>query len=167
MQLQPGRDSALGLRWRALLLMATTVVLLIVGLLGMHAMDGSAAGHSSTGSVHLGSDTAPLSGALHADTAVAQGEHRHAAGTAISAVADDSHKHVQCGDSCVAAPVSPEHTAVACVLALLSALLILVPPGDLSRTRTLTEALRPAVELLSTRIGPRPPSLILLSISRT
>lgn len=168
MQMQPSRGWSRGLPLRALLLMGATVVLLIVGLLGMHALDGSGAGHSASSTAQADRAITQPTGTYHSGAGVvAHVEHRHAAGVVVAAVAGDSHKHVECGDACVSAPVRHEHTAVACVLALLSAMLILVLPGGFARARVLAVTLRSAVDAVSTQIAPRPPSLIQLSISRT
>ncbi|WP_347755624.1 hypothetical protein [Agrococcus sp. ProA11] len=163
-----------GLPLRALLLMGTTVVLLIVGLLGMHALAGSTGGHTGAGAVQ--------SGAAHADTSVAATgahhveagsppavalQHAHTSAHADAAVGAASHKDLQCAETCAGTPLGHEHIAVACVLALLAGLLLLTPPRVLARGWMPAMPALGALSVGSTQIGPPPPSLIQLSISRT
>lgn len=174
-QLGPARGVSRGLSLRALLLLGSTVVLLIVGLLGVHALAGSTGGHTASGTAH--------DGAAHASTSVvtsgaqqlaavsapaAPQQHAHhlpaAASPAVDAAAQND---LQCAETCAGVPLGHEHIAVACVLALLAGLLLLTPPRSIAR------AWMPAVPALtvlaagSTQIGPPPPSLVQLSISRT
>lgn len=145
-------------RWRPadaprrtlLLLLGATVVLLIAGLLGMHALSGGGASHTA-GAEH----GMPLPALAH-DASAAHG-----------APAD------ACGDGCAAparehAPDAPGHVGIAaCVLALLAGLLLLVPPAAGPRASATVTLLWSVPSASAARLFLPPPSLTLLSISRT
>ncbi|MGY3127306.1 hypothetical protein ACVWW9_000805 [Agrococcus sp. UYP33] len=150
---------------RALLLLGATVVLLITGLLGMHALGGSAGGHGSGHAIagHGGvgqSDVAVVAADDHAAHAAPT---HHAQDTAVAAKASG------CTDACAAdGPVAPGHSELmACVLALLAGLLVLVPPARLGIPWASVVTIPMSADASAARAEPPTPSLILLSISRT
>ncbi|WP_405219106.1 DUF6153 family protein [Agrococcus sp. Ld7] len=142
-QLRPARAGARGIPLRALLLLSTLVVLLIVGLLGMHALAGSTGGHTPSVAAH--------SGGTHGSTSVE---------------AAAAHADPECAQAC-AAPLGHEHAAVACVLALLAGLLLLTPPRSIARAWLPTVSAITALAAGWTQVPSPTPSLIQLSISRT
>lgn len=124
---------------RGVLLAVVLVTGVVLGLLGMHALDThgtpgghTLAGHSAPALAHTSASDSPASDA--ADTAVVPGD--------------------PAGDG-----------GAACVLALLGGLLLLLRPSRLIGTGPLLRALRSPVDASA---GPlRPPSLHVLCISRT
>lgn len=151
---------------RALLLLGATIVLLIVGLLGMHALSGGGAGHAA------GQHGAAVASSAHTGHTAPAAHVAHAAHTA-SAAHDAAPVAVVCDDGCAApafgnAPDAPEHAGIAaCVLALLAGLLLLVRPTS----PVLVGAPSIVRWAMLGATGARPaaprPSLTLLSISRT
>jgi H+/Cl- antiporter ClcA len=136
----------------ALLLLLALAVLLIAGLLGMHTFTGDAMGHGTPATMSA------------AHTVVSDGspDSRHAMTADATAASHD------CDDSC-ATGHGGDHASMgaACVLALLAGLLLILPPLLLGR-RGLHHLLRvPASDPPAGLRPPRPPSLLLLSISRT
>lgn len=128
---------------RALLMLGTAAVLIIVGLLGMHTFTAEPAGHGSSGVSHSTSAAA---------TADVDG------GVAVC----DGPCHVTTGQG-----QGHDDMVTACVLALLTGLLLLAPPA-LARRYGLS--LREVTKWLpweATDALPRGPSLTVLSISRT
>ncbi|MCR8670233.1 DUF6153 family protein [Agrococcus sp. HG114] len=128
--------------WVALVICAAV----IVGLLGMHTLSSRGAGHD-----------APSSTALH--PAAAQ----------EAPASRDVDEH-PCDCQPVAPAPAPEHSMLlmACVLALLATLLVLHGPqlgGVLRATRRVGG--RDVERARGTLARPRPPSLLVLSISRT
>lgn len=133
----------------ALLLLGGAVLMIIVGLLGMHTLSAEAAGHG----------TASIS---HAAVATEQPE----SGTTVAL----SGTSTECNALCHA-NTEPGHgqmdMATACVLALLAGILLLAPPILLHRFGPLLWSTTSLWHLTSTSVLPRPPSLVVLSISRT
>jgi hypothetical protein len=137
---------------RTILTVVGAVLLVIIGLLGMHTFSAGSSGHSSTTHMNVSHEAAHPShvmGASHAATAVAS---------------------TNCDDGCVAAthqPMSHDDMMMACVLALLAGFALLLPLARLTRTSVSLRRLSRQVELRIREVLPRPPSLIVLSISRT
>lgn len=136
---------------RTALLLAGSVLMIIVGLLGMHTFSSEAAGHGTT----VGA---------HSSTAVDHATHAggHTAATALSA------ESAPCDDACMTgSPSGHSDMLSACILALLAGLLLLLRPLFAHRLspplRVLMSRLRP---LVGTNLS-RAPSLTFLSISRT
>ncbi|MGM1030665.1 MAG: hypothetical protein ACQEWM_12475 [Actinomycetota bacterium] len=148
---------------RALVLLAAIVALLIVGLLGMHAMGGAGSGHGASSGGHAGI-AVPVSAAHASHHDVVPLPH-HAA--AIDAAPASVAEHCT-GDCQGAAPLSPGHAELmACVLALLVGLLVLVPPGRVGSSRLPSLRIPPPLAASAVLLEAPPPSLTLLSISRT
>lgn len=140
---------------RRLLLVAPIALAIITGLLAMHTLTGShdpAASGSSTVSVHT---------QVH-DMAASDGM----VTTAITNEVAAGH----CEDGCGIPAGMPDHSMLmmVCVLALLAAVITLLAPSVLAvLARTLARAhVRTGVMLTALPL-PRPPSLLVLSISRT
>ncbi|MCM3655990.1 DUF6153 family protein [Agromyces mediolanus] len=147
-----------------LLLTFATALLLIAGLLAMHTL---------TGTLTSG----------HADTPAAASEAAHAApdsdlgGTVatgsmlentIGTGTEASGGH--CEGDCDSSGGMPDHSMLmmACLLALLAATIVLLAPALLARLGTVLALLRlHGRNVLTALPHPRPPSLIVLSISRT
>lgn len=145
---------------RRLLLTFATALLLIAGLLAMHTLTSG-----------------------HADTPAAASEAAHAApdsdlgGTVatgsmlentIGTGTEASGGH--CEGDCDSSGGMPDHSMLmmACVLALLAATIVLLAPALLARLGTVLALLRlHGRNVLTALPHPRPPSLIVLSISRT
>lgn len=134
---------------RTLLLLGGAVLMILVGLLGMHTFSAEPAGHGTAAINH----------------AAAPAEHSESGTTGALAVTSTG-----CSDLChVSTGPGPGHQdmANACVLALLVGILLLVPPVLLYRFGPLLWSAASLWRLTSTSILPRAPSLIILSISRT
>lgn len=145
---------------RNLLSIAAMVLMVIVGLLGMHTLSAGASGHGTmmpaqhhntvTAHVAVSSDPAPV----HHGAPVSTPQ--------LSMAAFDVGAATDTG-----MPVSHDEMLLACVLALLVGLVLFFAPqlmGGVFRP----VAHRAAISRLAgTSIRPRPPSLIFLSISRT
>lgn len=139
---------------RTALLLAGAVLMIIVGLLGMHTFSSEAAGHGTTVGAHSSSTV---------DHATPADSHSDAvAATASSA------ELAPCDDACMTGSTGGHSGMLsACILALLAGLLLLLRPLFAYRLspplRVLMSRLRPTVgDTLS-----RAPSLTFLSISRT
>lgn len=149
---------------RRLLLSFSTALLLIAGLLAMHTLTGTLTiGHADTEPAVAVEHAAVAQPAMNSSTA-----HAERSILAPSSTAPDSPPAhcAGCGDPAGA----PDHSMLmmACVLALLAAVIVLLAPMLLSRlgaTLALTRLHARAVP--ATAPHPRPPSLIVLSISRT
>ena len=157
----PGR----ALSVRALLLLGATVILLIAGLLGMHALGGAAGGH---GSSHA---SAGEPGA-EAPKGVIAAPGDHAAQAAAAHQGQQTAAAFEpsgCTDGCAAdgAPAPGHSEFMACVLALLVGLLVLMPPGRLGIPWASVVTIPMSADASAARREPPAPSLILLSISRT
>lgn len=136
---------------RALVLLGAIVTLLIVGLLGMHAMGGASSSHGASGS-HTGIVMPATAG--HMSLA-----HHGAADASAERCVGDCHG---------AAPLAPGHAELmACVLALLVGMLVLVPPGRAAPIRLPSLGMPASERASAVRLEAPPPSLTLLSISRT
>ena len=145
-----------------LLLTFVTALLLIAGLLAMHTLTGTLLG---------GHTDAPAASAVtdagHADAgAAAVTGSMSDASAGMGADAAAGHCAGDCGD----AGGMPDHTMLmmACVLALLAAVIVLLAPVLLARLGAALSLLRlHGRTVLAALPHPRPPSLIVLSISRT
>lgn len=116
---------------------------IIVGLLAMHTMNADADDMAPTSAVSVG--------------AVMPDHHAHVAATAGG---------VDCGIACPGDMPSHDMSVMACVLALLMLLLVIGVPA-IVRLRTAAAPPGPASRWPSTAIAAQPPSLQVLSISRT
>ncbi|MGK0722668.1 hypothetical protein [Leucobacter sp. W1478] len=118
----------------------------------MHTFSAGSSGHASAthSSVsHEAADPSHVMGATHAATALAS---------------------ANCDDGCVATahqPMSHDDMIMACVLALLAGFALLIPLIRLALTAVAPRHLPHLVRLRVREVLPRPPSLIVLSISRT
>nr|WP_274638363.1 DUF6153 family protein [Microbacterium bovistercoris] len=132
---------------RRLVFMLGIAVALIAGLLAMHTL--------TAGTTHLESAPAISSGAVH-DQAMAAVE---------SAAVDTGH----CLDDCGASGNMPNHSMLmmVCVLALLAAVVIILAPALLARLSMSLGVVVLAADVPRALPRPRPPSLLVLSISRT
>lgn len=139
---------------RRLLLVAPVALAIITGLLAMHTLTGShqpAVSGSSAMSVH-----GQVGAATPGEVATTETMHAGAAPRC----------HAVCGSSAG----MPDHSMlmVVCVLALLAAIIVLLAPAvSAILARTLARTRVRAAILLSALPRPRPPSLLVLSISRT
>ncbi|MBX3195137.1 DUF6153 family protein [Leucobacter sp.] len=134
---------------RILFILCGAVLLIIVGLLGMHTFSSEAAGHGTASVSH---------------SAVAS---NHSEAGVAGTLSDPS---AECSGTCQpSTSPAPEHQEMvtACVLALLVGILLLAPPVLLHRFGSVLWRPAGLWLLMSTSILPREPSLITLSISRT
>lgn len=132
---------------RRLVFMLGIAVALIAGLLAMHTL--------TAGTTHLESTAAISSAADHDEVTV---------GAAVEGTAADTG---HCVGDCGAPRNMPNHSMLmmVCVLALLAAVIVVRAPALLAR---LSMPLgRVALVADAPRTSPRPPSLLVLSISRT
>ena len=129
---------------RSHLWVLTVVLGIVLGLLGMHTLSGDAMGHGPGMSM--------------------------SAGQASATSPHDSASHVSSGAP-VAAHLSepPLHSAMlmSCVLALLAALTLIVPPTASVGLRPRLHRMPGGRASLTRAAPPRPPSHIVLCISRT
>lgn len=134
---------------RALLVLGGAVLMIIVGLLGMHTFSAEAAGHGTASITH------PVVATEHSES----GTTGALSGTSA-----------ECNAICHA-NTEPGHgqmdMTTACVLALLVGILLLAPPILLYGFGPLVWGTASSWRLLSTSVLPRAPSLIVLSLSRT
>lgn len=139
---------------RTALLLAGAVLMIIVGLLGMHTFSSEAAGHGTTVGAHSSS-------AVDHPTHV--GGHTDA--TAASAPSVEA---APCDDACMTGSTGGHSDMLsACILALLAGLLLLLRPLF---THRLSAPPRVVMSRLRLAVGvplSRAPSLTFLSISRT
>ncbi|MGV9194396.1 DUF6153 family protein [Microbacterium sp. MC2] len=143
-----------------LLLTFATALLLIAGLLAMHTLT---SGHAET--LAAASEAAHAAPASDLDGTVATGSMLE---NTIGTGPDASGGH--CEGDCGGAAGMPDQSmlTMACVLALLVAVIVLLAPALLARLGTALALLRPhGRDVLTALPHPRPPSLIVLSISRT
>ena len=151
---------------RRLLMTFATALLLIAGLLAMHTLTGTLTfGHEAAGvpaSEGVGASYAPGSdmGSITHPAGALDG----AAVMGTGAAAD------HCSGDCGASGGVPDHSMLmmVCVLALLAAAIVLLAPVLLARLGAALALLRlHGRTVLSALPHPRPPSLLVLSISRT
>lgn len=133
---------------RALLMLGTAAVLIIVGLLAMHTFTAEPAGHGSSGVTHSASAASHDPGT----TAILDG----------GVAACDGPCHVTTGQG-----QGHDNMMAACVLALLAGLLLLVPPTLARRHGFSLREVTSWLPWEATDALPRGPSLTVLSISRT
>lgn len=142
---------------RPLLVLLSVVLMVIVGLLGMHTLSAGSANHGASTAGH---------GKTTLIDAPASSEHL-GAGTSSSANANSA----TCDDICQKSASQPlQHTdmMMACALALIVSLIFLLPIAAMYRIRI--DQGQPRFlgrQLKHPSMRPRPPSLIVLSISRT
>ncbi len=131
-----------------LFLMVGIAVALIVGLLAMHTLTADT-GHAESPAISSATDHEQvMAGAARADTA-----------------ADAGH----CLGDCGAPGNMPNHSMpmMVCVLALLAAVIVVLAPALLARLSGSLGVVVPAAGVPRALPRPRPPSLLVLSISRT
>lgn len=145
-----------------LLLTFTTALLLIAGLLAMHTLtDMLTLGHADSSTVTSGSPSG-----LHDSGATVEAVSMFEATTALGQDARTEHCSGDCGD----AGGVPDHSMLmmVCVLALLAAVIVLLAPMLLALLGVAMALLRlHGRTVLAALPHPRPPSLLVLSISRT
>ena len=150
-------------RRRGLLLFGL-LMMVIAGLFAMHVLSMSGPqGHTSPTLTietdHAAAETLP-DGGMSADVA------DEMAGASMSDAAAAGETH--CGDGCGEPAPSHSMLMMGCVIALLIGMVLLIAPGLWGRgwlTRLLAVRALPLLGAVLQR--PRPPSLIVLSISRT
>jgi len=129
----------------ALIALGGSALVIIVGLLGMHTLNAASSGHGAAPSHHAAVVT------THLETETGE--------TLLG---------TECDAGCHANTVpGHEDMMTACVLALLVGMLFLAPPTLLQRFGALPTATANFWRFSSTSVLPRPPSLLVLSISRT
>jgi hypothetical protein len=126
---------------RRMLLTVVAIAAIIIGILAMHAF--------STGSHHAASADASSASGSHHDAAIAMSESPPALDT--------------CGAGCEPADAM---VAAACILALLIVVIVLIPPAS---RQALLQMLLGTIRIVpsGSLVRRRPPSLLVLSISRT
>lgn len=141
---------------RALLVAVATVLMVIVGLVGMHTLSVGETTHGVGTGNHGTATQLDVSSSGNPGSGTLGGAEVHS-GT--------------CDDNCQSSTPGPlQHTDVmmACALALLVGFIFLLPIAAMYRTRTHQgQTLFFATPLRELSPLPRPPSLIVLSISRT
>lgn len=142
-----------------LLLTFATALVLIAGLLAMHSLSGSFTG---------GHSDAPATASEPAVADPAMGAGAGAAGVFEMITAGGSGAG-HCAGDCGGASGAPDDSMLmVCVLALLAAAVVLLTPALVSRLSAARALLRlQRRNILAALPHPRPPSLIVLSISRT
>ncbi len=133
---------------RALLMLGGATLMVIVGLLAMHTFTSEPAGHGSVGLTHS------AAGEEHATVA--------ASTVASESTACEGACHVSTGHG-----QGHNEMLIACVLALLAGLLLLLPPILIHRHGLPPHRGVSLVRWEAIGILPRAPSLTFLSISRT
>lgn len=141
---------------RALLVAITAVLMVIVGLVGMHTLS---AGSTNPGlSVGSHGTVLPLSPSIPAD--IESGTPERVEGSAAA-----------CDDTCKVSDPQPLHhtdVMIACALALLVGFILLFPILLMYRAQMIPrKSIFVSTHLKQHALLPRPPSLIVLSISRT
>ncbi|MFT4124436.1 MAG: DUF6153 family protein [Microbacteriaceae bacterium] len=150
---------------RGLLLSAAAASLIIAGLLGMHTLTTSHDAAMLTGTISSAAQA--VSAAVGSDgPATTADATMSAAGMSPAGAPATADGHCVSGDCGTS---MPDHTMLTmCVLALLSVAIVLLAPAVLARFRTGTPFPQPSPALLlRTLPPPHPPSLHVLSISRT
>ncbi|GGD76207.1 DUF6153 family protein [Microbacterium murale] len=140
---------------RTALLLASAVLMIIVGLLGMHTFSSNAVGHGTAVGAHSSS------AADHATHIAGQAD-------AIAVSSATTAEPIVCDDACMTGSTGGHSDMLsACILALLAGLFLLLRPLFAQRLspplRVLMSRRHPAVETTLSRA----PSLTFLSISRT
>lgn len=132
--------------WKRLAIMLVAVPAILVGLLAMHVL--------TTGTSHTPDSHGS---AAHVSTVVDES-------APASDLTDHSHQPADCGGSC-----GTEHDmlGMACILALLMTALLLIVHLTLLRWGSLRSAASTIRACIAALAPPRPPSLFVLSISRT
>ena len=128
---------------RRLIPFAIATALLIAGLLGMHTFTAAPGGHSAVSAAHTTHSV------------------EHVSGTASTENAAD------CDGTCLTAPAGHDEMQTACVLALLFGLLLVIAPALRYRLTPTLQLASVSARWRSRSARPHPPSLIVLSISRT
>ena len=148
---------------RRLLLTLATAFLLIAGLLAMHTLTGTLTfGHNGTPA------TVSASAGHGAEPAMAPDVGPAALGAGPGMALEVAAEH--CPGDCGASGGVPDHSMLmmVCVLALLAAAIVLLAPVLLARLGAALALLRlHGRTVLAALPHPRPPSLLVLSISRT
>lgn len=142
-----------------LLMSLAAAAALIAGLLAMHVLSTSASHHAAAGPITI-SDHA------HHPTASGQAETENHA-THLSPWHSDGVE--PCDGECGMPAELPTHSMLmaACVLGLIGAILLLLPPVSRALLAAIEAARRMAVDVFRAVAPLRPPSLHVLSISRT
>lgn len=147
-----------------LLLTLATAFLLLAGLLAMHTLTGTLTlGHPDT------SAAASESAAHGTESAMASAVAPVVALGAVAGMASDV-SAAHCSGDCGVAGGAPDHSmlTMVCILALLAAAIVLLAPVLLARLGAALALLRlQGRTVLAALPQPRPPSLIVLSVSRT
>ncbi|MCW4386543.1 DUF6153 family protein [Salinibacterium sp. SYSU T00001] len=134
--------------WRTLIFSLAAIGAIVVGLVAMHSLniEGGHSGHAASSPVAASADH-------HADAD---------AGAADAAAVDPLASPAVCDSDC-------EHamTVMACILALMVTLIILGASRATSISAGILRLLSPVLELKATLAPAAPPSLHVLSISRT
>ena len=135
---------------------AAIAMALIAGLLAMHTL-GTPAAHVEP--AHA------VSASSSSDVTVGDGARGAAEGGAVSAAAHPDH----CTGGCDAPGHPPTHSMLlmVCALALLAAVIIIMAPARLSRLSLTLGGLALVRDATRALPRPHPPSLLVLSISRT
>lgn len=144
-----------------LVLTFMTALMLIIGLLTMHTLSGAATGGHADATAEVSGSTRPPVGP---DSEPASA----AAGMLEATTADKPARN--CAGDCDHPSGTPDHSTLmtACVLALMAAAALLLVPTLLACPgRAPVLLLLHGRELLAAQPHPRPPSLLVLSISRT
>lgn len=138
------------LLWRRLLLGLAAVAAIVAGLLAMHSLNLSS--HHNEVVVAEHSETVDgQSGAIH--------DHREIGSAGVANAGDETGT---CGGAC-----GMDSLLGGCILALLVASVLLAGAASITRTSTIRVALARAVTAATSLVPPAPPSLTVLSISRT
>jgi hypothetical protein len=147
---------AAGTRWQSAFVAVLAVVSVIVGLMTMHSMAGSAGHHQGTTS------SATQSAAEHGDVT---GGHPVAGAHAVADHYEQPASAVPCDAACQMGCLM---VGVLCTLALLAVMIAFLLPRRASAMLAVRDHTNRVLNLLAAAAAPpRPPSLTALSISRT
>lgn len=141
--------------WRRLLIALFAVPAILVGLLAVHVLADSGMTEAS----------APHASSTHPGDAAPAQSPEHAMVPAVSTNNSGS----DCGGECGPSHDMPSHDTLSmiCVLALLISVLLLIPPLILTRWEQLRRDILALITKAAALAPPTPPSLHVLSISRT
>ena len=143
--------------------LCAAVLLIIVGLLGMHTFSANSSGHGQTAPMSHETGAAHRSAADSQPAAALDGfEAHHASQLTVVPVLGADHGVLAQPD-----PGTHDGMMLTCVLALLAALMLLAAPIALGWIAPFRALLADGPALLRTSVPQRPPSLHVLSISRT